>query len=301
MRRELRRTLYFLRSAAGGLRAHPLPSVLAIVTIATSLVPVGAFGLLLRNMEELALRFGENIQVTAYLSPGVSEAERAELARRVTTAEGVARVDVVSEEQALERFQRSVGSHLSLLEGLEDNPLPASLEIVLAAEHRTPEGVRRVAQSIDGMPGLDEVVFGQEWLEGYERALDLVRGVALGLGAVLALAAVMIVSNTIRLAVYARRDEIEILSLVGASRAFVRTPFLLEGLVQGALGALLALLALGALFRLVLPGLESGLQLVLGFAAPRFLLPGEAAWVVAGGAGLGLLGSALALARGSRA
>jgi cell division transport system permease protein len=299
--RELRRTLYFLRSAVGGLRAHPLPSMLAIVTIATSLVPVGAFGLLLRNMEDLVDRFGENIQVTAYLAEGVSASERAELARRVATAEGVARVDVVSEQQALERFQRSVGSHLSLLDGLEENPLPASLEIVLVAARRTPEGVRRVAESIDGLPGIDEVVFGQEWLEGYERALDLVRGVALGLGAVLALAAVMIVSNTIRLAVYARRDEIEILSLVGASRAFVRTPFLLEGLAQGALGALLALTALYALFRLVLPGLESGLQLVLGFAAPRFLVPREAALVVGAGALLGLLGSALALARSARA
>ena len=125
------------------------------------------------------------------------------------------------------------------------------------------------------------------------------RGVGVGLGIILAFATLLIVANTIRLGVFARRDELEILSLVGASRPFVQTPFLIEGMVQGAVGGAIALGMLYALFRLVLPGFEFGLELLVG-TAPRFFSSGEALILVAGGAGLGLFGSAAALSGGWR-
>ncbi|MGH0032616.1 MAG: cell division protein FtsX, partial [Myxococcota bacterium] len=105
----------------------------------------------------------------------------------------------------------------------------------------------------------------------------------------------LIVANTIRLAVLSRRDELEILSLVGASRAFVNTPFLLEGVVQGSVGGMAALLLLYALFRLVLPGFEFGLEMLLGGVSPRFFTGGEAAALVTAGAALGLFGAGAAL------
>jgi cell division transport system permease protein len=156
-----------------------------------------------------------------------------------------------------------------------------------------------VANIIAGLAGVESLSSGRDWVEGYLRAVALVRAVGLGLGVILALATLLIVSNTIRLGVFARRDELEILSLVGASRPFVQTPFLLEGVVQGAAGGAIALGLLYALFRFALPGFEFGLELLVG-TAPRFFSSGEALILVAGGAGLGLFGSAAALSGGLR-
>jgi cell division transport system permease protein len=250
-------------------------------------------------MEELLDQFGDDLRVTAYLESEVSgEALRA-LEDRARQIPGVEDVEAVSQEQALERFRASVGSGSTLLDGLEINPLPASLEISLSDDRRSAEGMEAVANAIEGLAGVESLSSGRDWVEGYLRAVALVRGVGLGLGIILALATLLIVANTIRLGIYARRDELEILSLVGASRAFVQTPFLLEGLLQGAAGGAIALGLLYTLFRLVLPEFEFGLELLLG-TAPSFFSSGEALLLVAGGAGLGLFGSATALTGGLR-
>ena len=141
------------------------------------------------------------------------------------------------------------------------------------------------------LPGIDELAHGQDWVEGYARVAALVRAAAVGIGVVLGLAALLIVANTIRLAVYAREDELEILALVGAGRAFVRIPFLIEGTVQGAIGGLAALGILYLGFRLVLPELEYGLEIFVGNAPPRFFVASEVAALVSGGSLLGMFGS----------
>ena len=292
--------VYFVRTALRGLTTSPVTSSVAVVTIAVSLVLVGAFGLLLANMHELLDRFGEDLHVTAYLEPGVSLRDRERLVATARTVEGVERVRLVSEAEALERFRAGVGAGAAFLEGLDENPLPASLEITLVPERRSAAGMAVVVESLAGLPGIEDLASGRDWVEGYLRAVALVRGVGVGLGVVIALAALLIVANTIRLAILARRDELEILALVGAGRTFVSTPFLLEGLLEGVAGGALALVCLFALFSLVLPGFEFGLELVVGGVAPRFFGAGEALWLVASGAGLGLLGSGAALAGGLR-
>ncbi len=267
--------------------------------VLSTAILIGVFALLLRNMEELLDQFGDDLRVTAYLEPEVSgEALRA-LEDRVLAIPGVEDVEALSQDEALERFRASVGSGSTLLDGLEINPLPASLEISLSDDRRSAEGMEAVANAIEGLAGVESLSSGRDWVEGYLRAVALVRGVGLGLGIILALATLLIVANTIRLGIDARRDELEILSLVGASRAFVQTPFLLEGLLQGAAGGAIALGLLYTLFRLVLPEFEFGLELLLG-TAPSFFSSGEALLLVAGGAGLGLFGSATALAGGLR-
>lgn len=287
---------YFGRTAYHGLRASPVTSTVAVAIIGISLVLVGAFVLLIANMEELLDRFGQDLHVTAYLEAGLSEDRRRELIGIFETVEGVESVRIVSEAEALERFQAGVGRGEALLEGLDENPLPASLEITLVPANRSASGMERVVESLNGLPGIEELASGRDWVEGYLRFVALVRGLGIGLGAILALATLLIVANTIRLGVFARRDELEILSLVGASRLFVNTPFLLEGLVQGAAGGLFALLLLYALFRLVLPGFEFGLEFVMGGISPRFFGGSEALALVFSGAALGLLGSGAALA-----
>lgn len=291
---------YAVRSALRGLRASPVISGIAVTTIGIALVLVGVFALLVANMEDLYREFGSDLKITAYLRDGIDADGQRALAARVAALPEVERVDAVTPAQALERFRASVGDGGALLEGLDDNPLPASLEIALAEPHRNAAGVTAVSAAIAGWDGVDELSSGHDWVEGYLRAVALVKAVGLGIGVILSLATLLIIANTIRLGIFARRDELEILSLVGASRAFVRAPFLLEGALQGGAGGALALALLFALFRLALPGFELGLELLVG-GAPRFFTSAEALALVGGGAGLGLAGSAAALAGGFRA
>lgn len=291
---------YFARTSFGGLRASPVTTSVCVITIAVVLVLIGVFQLLLGNMEGLLDRFGDELRITAYLEAGLPEADRRALAKLVTTVEGVDMVLAVSEDEALARFRESVGAHSGLLDALDENPLPASLEITLTESQRSPDGLRVVVEAIDGLPGITDLAYGQEWVEGYARTLALVRGLGIALGCVLGLAALLIVANTIRLAVYARRDELEILTLVGAGRVFRATPFLAEGLVQGVAGGLVALAVLYAFFRLLMPGLEHGLVLLTGFAAPHFLVTRDAVTLVSTGALLGLMGSLFALVQGGQ-
>ncbi len=281
-------------NAVRGIRRASTTSALAVVTIAVVLVLVGCASLLVRNMDGILDEFGSDLRVTAFLDAEVDEEAQRLLASRVATAPGVERVDVVTRAEALERFERIAGG-AELLVGLEENPLPASLEIHLLPEARNASAIGILEGALDGLPGIEDLAHGQEWIEGYARAVSLVRGLATGLGLVLAAAALLIVANTIRLAVYARRDELDILALVGASRTFVRVPFLLEGTLQGLLGGLIALLLVFGAYELLVPQLRSALELLVGRAELRFFSPSEAFGLVASGAGLGLLGSITAL------
>lgn len=286
-------------NALRGIRSGSTTSLLAVLTIAIVLVLVGSATLLVENMAGVLDEFGAELQLTAYLEASTSEEDLRLLAGRVAAAPGVDHVEIVTKAQALLRFE-SIAGGAELLAGLDENPLPASLEIHLLPEARTAEAIEILETALDGLPGIDELAQGQEWIEGYSRAVSLVRTGALGISIVLGMAALLIVANTIRLAVYARRDELEILALVGASRTFVRVPFMLEGTIQGILGGLIALLVLYGAYEMLLPQIRFGLELVVGRAELRFFTTAEAIRLIASGAGLGLLGSITALI-GSRA
>jgi cell division transport system permease protein len=300
MKRLVFRIRFFALSAARGLRASPVTSAVAVATIAMTLLLAGIFALVLANMEDLLERAGADLHVTAWLTEGLTLDEQRALMETAATLEGVEGVMLVTEREALARFEAGIGEALGIEDSLGENPLPASLELTLLPEERSAEGVRAVARRLAALPGVAEIGQGEQWVEGYARAIDLARGVGLALGVVLALATLLIVANTIRLAIYARRDEIEILSLVGAGRTFVAIPFLAEGVLQGILGGAVAALALFGIYRMALPRLASGIQLFLGFAEPRFLDARELGVLVATGALLGALGSAAALVQGWR-
>ena len=283
-----------VRTAGRGLQASPLPSALASATIAIALILVGAFALVVGNMEGLIERFSKQLQVVVYLDTDLSTTAQHELLLRVGELPGVDHASLVTRDEALERFRATLGGG-ELLAGLEHNPLPPSLEVELLPGSRTEQGITAIVSTIEGFAGVDELAHGQQWLAGYARIASLARMAGFVLGAVLVGAALLIVANTIRLAVYVREDEIEILSLVGAGRVFQRGPFILEGLAEGAVGGLVALGALYGGFLIFLPRLEFGLALMVGSSPPQFFAMGQAVAFVAIAALLGGAGSALAL------
>ncbi len=284
-----------LRTALHGVTGSPVTSLVAAGTIGLCLLLVGAFMLLVSNMDRLLDRFGSEIRVSAYLSEELDAPSQQELVARVETAPGVESVELVTKEQALERFRDAQGERAALLDGLEENPLPASLEIALVPEQRNQAGLRVLGEALEGLPGIAELGYGHEWIEGYQQAVALIRGVAFAIGGVLGLATLLIVANTIRLSIYARREEIEIVRLVGGSRSFMAAPFLLEGGAQGIVGGGVGVLLLYGFYWILLPSLRGGLELLLGYAEPAFLGLDESLWLVTAGALLGVLGSALAL------
>lgn len=283
-----------MRTALRGLQASLASSLATVLTIAVTLLVVGAFALLALNMRGLLDQVGDEIRVDVFLAGPVTEEDAVSWVRRAEAIPGVASVVFVSSDAALERFRRSVGGG-ALLEGVEGNPLPASLELSLSEGFRDRHAAAGIAEVMAAHAGVEDVRYGDAWTQGYARALVVVRVVTWGFATVLGLAALLIVSNTIRLAIHAREDELEILALVGASRTFVWTPFLIEAVLQGLLAGGLAWLCLFAGFQFLAGSLEVELAWLIGGAPPRFFGVPESAALLAGGAVLGLLGGVLAL------
>jgi cell division transport system permease protein len=201
----------------------------------------------------------------------------------------------VSREQALQRFRAMFRDLATLPDELGENPFPASLEVSIRDGHQSGVEVERLARAVTPLPGVQEVQYDLVWIQRLATAVRLVRGVGGLLGGILALAGVFTISNVIRLTVYARQDELDIMRLVGATRAYVRGPFVVEGMIQGGLGGMLAVALLWAAHRIVARDLIAGSDL-LGRAA--VLLPGELCLaLVLGGMAVGLVGSMVSLGR----
>lgn len=293
----LAKAAYFWRSAASGLRHAPFVHLVAVTTIAIALFSAGLAQAMGRVVDGLIGSLGGEVQVTVYLSPGLDEEGATVLRERLEAASG-GRATRVSPQAALERLERELGDLGEALAHLPENPLPPSVELEVPPERRTPGALKALARELRALPGITGVDYGEEAVErlsAISRALRYGGWVAFG---VVLLASVVIVSATLQLAIYARREEIEIQKLVGATDRFVKAPFLLEGFLQGLLGSGVALTGLLAFERLVGPWVASLFSFLVGSSDGVSLLePGVALELLAAGCALGLGGSFIAVGR----
>lgn len=293
----VRRFLYFLGRAVENLLARPWPTVVTVATIALAFGVLAGYLLVFQALDRAAGAWGERLEVSAYLEDAIGEAGGRDLARQVTAWPGVTRATYVSKEDALARFRAALAGQTALLEALPGNPLPASIEVSLAPDRRTAAGIRDIAAALRGLAGVSDVEYGREEAERLAALVRVVRLAGLAVGLVLALVATFIVASTIRLALYVRQEEVELLRLVGATERFVRAPFLIEGALEGLAGASLAL-GLAALARwIALPSLLA-LGDILAPAAVGFLPARTIVAVEGAGVLVGLAGSWLSLGRG---
>lgn len=295
--RALRRIWAATRSGLRGIRATSAAFSASVVTLTAGLVMVGACLLAVENLQGVLDALGSELEVVAFLADPLEPAARAELMARVGRFEGVSGVRFVSRAEALERLRRDLGRDSDVLEGLKHNPLPASLEVRLEPAQRTPERVRGLAARLESDPAVDEVRYGAEWVAGYSRLLRALSWLGVGLGGLVTAVLLAIVAGTIRLGVHARAEEIEIQRLVGAGGWFVRLPFCLEGALSGLLAATLAAAVLWAVFVAALPLWRGPFEFLLGRIEPRFFSPLELVLLLAAGAGLGVGGALVSLAR----
>lgn len=286
---------YFIRRALRNMRQWPVLCSAAIFTMAVALATVATFFLVVINIQGLATSWSEDVQVVAYFQAPPSRNQIAPLIQNIEQLQDVKQAIYISKAEALERFKTRLGNDSDLLEGVSRDLLPASLEVMLKSNARNREGVARVVAELKKDKRFDDLRFGQEWLERFENFVDLLKFVGMILGSFFLFAALFIVSNTIKLTLYARRDELEIMALVGATKRFIQIPFLLEGALQGLISGLLALGFLGLSFKmLVQKSLKTFWLTPVGFD-PVFLAGNQQFILVLSGILLGLLGSLASL------
>src|SRR5574337_2002217 len=288
---------YLLAYAAINLVRAGWGGLASIASIAVSFVIIGIFVLLIQHISALVAQWQEQFQVSVFLDDQITPLQIDMLKRRIENEAAVKASTFTSKEEALTNFRRELKGQESLLEGLGDNPLPASFQLKIREGYQSSEALKTLSAYLSRLEGVEEIQYGQEWVERISRVARLIRVLGAIIGSVLTLGSAMIVSNNIRLAVYARAQEIEIMRLVGATKAYIRAPFLVEGMLQGCLGAGLAMGVLFAAYRFVAPTFNLPSPLLPTAAGQGFLESSMMAGLVGGGAVIGALGRSLAVSR----
>ncbi len=292
---SLRAIAYFFHEAGVSLWRSRLINALSVGTIAVSLFVLGTFLTVASNLSEVVTRWTKKVSVTFYLEDHLEDRIRDSLVDRLREDPAVDSLAVVSREEALARFRALFRDLRTLPEDLGENPFPASVEVTLRAGGQSPEEVQRLVHAYGKAPGVEEVQYDLLWIQRLSTAVRLVRGIGALLGGILVLAGVFTISNVIRLTVYARQDELDIMRLVGATRAYITGPFVVEGMIQGGLGGVVSVVLLWIAFRIVARDALAASDL-LGRAV--VFLPAPLCFaIVLGGMAVGIVGSLVSLGR----
>jgi len=288
---------YAFTEALASLRRGGQGGLLATATIALALFVLGAFLMLSANLERLGEEWGSAAEMSVYLADDATGAARAAIEAALAPGDLVTSREFVSKTDALARFRQTFKDLASSIDTLGENPLPASYEVRLRSGSGTSAAMESLSARLRQLPGVADVQYDRQWLDRLLSAVAVVRGMGLVLSLVLTVAAALTVANVVRLALFARRDELEIMELVGAPSAYLRGPFVMEGVLQGGLGAVLALIALAAAFFVVRARYVAPLAAAIDLPAVQFLPAVLCVAVVLGGMAVGCLGGMVA-ARG---
>lgn len=272
------------REAIRAFNRAPMLSLLSVTTIAFSLFAFGLFGLVALNLRNALQQVEDRVEVRGFIAPGTAPEAVSTAVDDVGLFPEVGSVRLVTEVQALERARRELREFADVF---EEGLLPASIEVRMKPGLRDPETVRTVAKRLENYDFIDDVRFGEEWVENLYRLRNIATGAGLALGVTFALVAIIIIGSTIRMAVLARSREIAIMRLVGATDGFIRLPFLIEGAIKGTMGGVLALV-----LTWVAVQVSGRWVLQVQFFETSLALGG-----ILAGAGIGLLGSALSVGR----
>jgi cell division transport system permease protein len=265
-------------------------------TIAFSLLIIGTFALVYANISDLIRSCQDNIRVVAYLKDGLPEGRRASLEQRLAKLYGVGEIHYVSKDAAMDRLKRQMKHRQSLLEGLRENPLPASFEIRLVQGWQAWERLDPLVDQIKQLPDIEDVEYGQAWLRRFSQFIAFFRLASLIIGVLVVATTVFVCTNTIKLTLYTKRQELGIMSLVGATDAFIQTPFYIQSLIEGFLGGLIAEGLLFGTYRLFISRVQSP-HLLLSSGEIAFLSLTACGALLSVGMLIGWLGSYLSLKR----
>jgi cell division transport system permease protein len=288
---------YSLDEARSSLWRGRQAGFLATGTIAVALFVLGTFLILTTNLERLGNEWSKAAELSVFLTDTVTQTERDALEQALTPGTLIASHEYVSKPEALARFKQTFNSTATALDDLGDNPLPASIEVRLTSAAAASEQVDALVASLRGKPGVADVQYDRQWLTRVLSAIRLIRGAGLLLGGVLAVAAALTVANVVRLGLYTRRNELDIMELVGAPQTYIRGPFVAEGILQGGIGAVFALGLLALAFFAVRARYLMPLAVAVNVSSVRFLPWQVCGLLVLGGMVVGCAGGLIAASR----
>jgi len=280
---------YTLKESISGFKRTKLSTFISIVTISISLLLLGVFAVITINTSRFIDTLRDKVEMEAFLQEPMSRDDVATLIKTVTALNGVDKVIFVSKEEAAGIFKEQFGEDVKSV--LEFNPLPPSLKVFLEEGYRTAASANEVYEKLKSTQGVESVIYRKALLEFVDQKTATAHNITLGLGVLISLSAIFLVSNTIRLAIYAKRRLLRTMELVGATQGFIRLPFLLEGIIQGLVGGILAACVLYVLLEYAMRFLLTEIAQYVHMEMPFYLL------VVGSGAALGLVGSIISVAR----
>ena len=286
---------YFIREAFTNIKRNKLLNTITIAMIAVSLSIFGLFLLLYINLNTVVRHWSDAVQIIAYIDQQPSEDEQLRINSLIRAIPSVDSVNFISQEEALETLKQRLSGHEDLLEGLENNPLPASFEIRLQKKHQNLEHVQTIVAQLENSSEFNDIQYGRQWLENLTTVINILKFLGVFLGLFLFLTVIFIVSNTIKLTLYSREEELNIMRYVGATESFIKGPFLAEGLVRGFLGSTLSLLFLYLLFLLFMTVTRFSSSSLFQFASIRFFSYHFIVGLLVLGSVLGWCGSLLTL------
>jgi cell division transport system permease protein len=259
-----------------------------VITIALSVFIVSAFSLFFNNATDFLDAWRKGVRITAYLNDNVSESQRAELMEKVLNFSGVSAVQFISKDAAYSDLKDKIGQQSSLLDGLDQNPLPDSIEITLEDSYRQIEDIETLAKKTGDLLHITDVEYAQKWLYRFNGIYNLFKVTGMVLVSIFFIATLLIIANTIRLVMYSRREEIEIIRIIGADEAFIKYPLFFEALAQGFLGGVAGILMLYLAFMLTVPNFAP--DTVFAFSEIRFISVQFSLTIVFGSMMIGWIG-----------
>ncbi len=265
---------YFVRQAMRNMVENRLVHLIGLGTMVIAFLMFDAFILIFVNLNSWTQEQGRSLTMSIYFK---GEPERAviENIKKELLQYPVSITDFISKDDALKSLRKQLGEKAGLLDGLGENPLPASLEIILSRDVSGDSLPYELKTRLERIHGIDEVQYSQEWVEKFQAIMGAVKIIGLVFGGLLFLAALFIITNTVKLTIYSRKDEIEILKLVGATNRFVKIPFLIEGSIQGFLGGSVALIVLFLVYVAIITKVDLSIgfaSLDIIFLSPQFIL-----------------------------
>jgi cell division transport system permease protein len=286
--------ILFSKRVIRDILANGFLNAVTVVTIALSVLIVSAFVLFIINANDMLNLWTKGIRMMAYLEPGTPPARIEALEHEIRRLPGVSELELVSKEEGLNRLKQQLKHQSSLIEDLRENPLPDAYEIRVD-ERLTRETYETLAGKIERLRGVGSVEFGKAWLSRFANFFNLFKIATYALGCLFFLAAVFFVANTIRLVLYSRREEIEIMRLVGASEGFIKDPLYLQSLVLGALGGFMGMAVLFVIYTFISSRIEPYEELTAGLFQIRFLPPRMIGMMIGGCMLTGWIGCFLSL------
>jgi cell division transport system permease protein len=290
----MRALQYAFDEAIASLWRGRTSGMLSTATIAVALFVLGAFLVVTTNLQRLGAEWSRSAEMSVYLDDGATAEDRAGVEKLLAPGPLVLSFTFVSKAEALERFKRTFADLAAAAETLGGNPMPASYEVRLQTRPGSQQAVEELAERLRLSDGVVDVRYDRQWLDRLVAAVSVLQGIGLVLGAFLTLAAALTVANVVRLALYARRDEIEIMQLVGAPAVYIRGPFVMEGVLQGGIGAGLALAALAGIFLVTRSRYLTPLAAAVNLSSVRFLSLELCLLLLVGGMLVGFFGGLVA-------